>query len=262
MFTPDQVRALQTLVRIWSRERFAIIGASAMRWHLGERSRATHDIDLILGVTPERYPAGLEDESGWSRHPRREHTWIAHGNVTVDIVPAGEDESAAGILTWPESGSRMNLAGLRLALDRAVPVEVAAGLTVRMAPLELIALLKMVAFLDRPYERDRDLADIALILDEYVDAGDERRYGDEIFDHGLAYEEVSPFLLGRRLSAIVGPREKEAAAGFIDRIKGTDTPAQARMLSVAPAGWRRDPGELLVRIAALERGFEPGGERR
>lgn len=257
MFTADEVSALQTLIRIWSIERFALIGASAMRWHLGDRSRATHDIDLILGVSLDHYPAGLELASGWSRHPKREHTWIAPGDVYVDIVPAGADDDALNVLTWPESGFQMSLAGLRLALDQAVPIEAAPGLSIRVAPLEVIALLKMVSFLDRPYERDRDLEDIALILDEYIGAVDDRRYGDEILDLVLRYEEISPFLLGRKLAAIVNQREGEVVGRFFDLVGGVgdSTATQARMLAAAPASWHRDPEELLIRIAAFERGF-------
>jgi len=257
MFTADQVRALQTLVRIWSIERFALIGASAMQWHLGERSRATHDIDVILGVSLDRYPAGLDSESGWSRHLKREHTWVAPGDVYVDVVPAGTDEGALNVLIWPESGFQMNLAGLRLALDQAVPIEAVPGLIIRVAPLGVIALLKMVSFLDRPHERDRDLEDIALILDEYIDAADDRRYGDEILDLMLRYEEVSPFLLGRRLATLVGQREREAVVRFCELVQGVgdSTATQARMLAAAPPGWHREPEALMLRIAAFERGL-------
>lgn len=257
MFTTSEVSALQTLVRIWSMDRFALIGASAMRWHLGDRSRETRDIDLTLGVSLDRYPAGLESASGWSRHPRREHTWIAPGDVCLDIVPAGTDDDPQSVLTWPESGFRMSLAGLRLALDQAVPIEAAPGLTIRVAPLEVIALLKMVSFLDRPYERDRDLEDIALILDEYIDDADDRRYGDEILDLALRYEEVSPFLLGKRLTSIANHQESEVIGRFFDLVKGVgdSTATQARMLAAAPPNWHRDPEELLLRITAFERGL-------
>jgi predicted nucleotidyltransferase len=262
MFTTNEVSALQTLVRIWSIEEFALIGATAMRLHLGDRSRVTQDIDLALGVSLDRYPAGLESVSGWSRHPTREHRWIAPGDVYVDVVPAGEEDDGLNVLPWPESGIQMSLAGMRLALEQAVPIEAAPGLRVRLAPLEVIALLKMVSFLDRPHERDRDLEDIAVILDEYIAATDDRRYGDEILELALRYEEASPFLLGRKLASMVNQREREVVGRFIDRIKGVgdSTVTQARMLAAAPSSWHRDPEELLVRIAAFQRGFETGTE--
>ena len=161
------------------------------------------------------------------------------------------------MLRWPLSGLEMNLAGLRLAFEKAVAIEVVAGLAVRVAPVEVVAFLKMVAYLDRPQERDRDLADIAYILDEYVSASDDRRYSEEVLDVELTYDEISPFLLGKRLSAIVNEAEKQLILRFIGRVSNAGDPAagQARMLSVAPPGWRRDPDALLLRIMAFERGL-------
>ncbi len=257
MFSQDQVRALQTLVRLWSVERFVLIGASAIRLQTGDRSRETHDVDLILGVPFNRYPAGLNIEAGWSRHPKREHRWIGPQNVYVDVIPVGGEAEAQTSLTWPESGFEMTLTGMRLAMDRALTIQVAAGLMIRVAPLEVIALLKMVAYLDRPLERDRDLEDIAFILDEFIGARDDRRYADEILDLGLKFEEISPFLLGRSLAEFVNEQERKSVEEFIQLVKGVEdrTRTQAGMLVSAPLSWNRDPEELLVRIAAFERGF-------
>lgn len=224
-----------------------------MRW------RETRDLDLALAVTLDRYPAGLEREAGWSRDPRREERWIAPDGVYVDVIPAGDERTHPPVLKWPESGLQMNLAGMRLAFELGVTIEAAPGLTIRVAPLEALALLKMVGYLDRPHERERDLADIAYILDEYLGDSDERRYRDEVLDLELDYDEVSPFLLGRRLAGIVNEHEREAVLHFIGLVKraGEPTSTQARMLLGAPPSWRRDPEQLLLRIAAFERGFGP-----
>jgi predicted nucleotidyltransferase len=222
-----------------------------MKW------RETRDLDLALAVMLDRYPAGLEAEPGWSRHPTLEQRWIALGGVYVDIIPTGDERTHPPVLTWPVSGFQMNLAGMRLAFELGVTIEIAPGLAIRVAPLEVLALLKMVGYLDRPHERERDLADIAYILNDYVADADERRYGDEILDLGIAYDETSPFLLGRRLAGIVNEHESEAVLRFIELVKRTGDPTatQARMLVGAPPSWHRDPEELLLRIAAFERGF-------
>lgn len=257
MFSPGQMRALRTLGHIWSAERFVLIGASALRYWMGSRFRETQDLDLALAVTVEGYSAGLEKESEWSRHPKREQTWIAPGNVQIDVIPLGDDPNPATVLRWPQSGFEMSLAGMRLAFKFSVAIELAQDLTIRVAPLEVIALLKMVAYLDRPAERDRDLADIAYILDNYVTDLDERRYGDDVIDLGLTYDEVSPFLLGRRLAAIVDSQEREVIQRFIDLVShaGGTHATQARMLVGAPPSWHRDPEQLFLRSNAFERGF-------
>ena len=42
--------------------------------------------------------------------------------MKVDVVPAGPGLLDAGSLIWPESGYRMNLAGLRLAFEHHVRI--------------------------------------------------------------------------------------------------------------------------------------------
>ena len=152
----------------------------------------------------------------------------------------------------------MNLVGFRLAFEHAGYIEVERGLSVSVAPTEVIVLLKMVAYLDRPYARDRDLGDIAHILDDFIPATDGRRYGDDVFDADLTFEEVSPFLLGRRLAGIVNDAEKRLVLRFIERLVNAEDAAgaQARMLSVAPSRWHREPDALNLRLMALRRGLD------
>jgi predicted nucleotidyltransferase len=257
MFNSSQIDALRTLQEIWSDERFVLIGASAVRLLTGDRSRGTQDLDLMLEVSLDRYPAGLEAQPGWTRHPKREHTWIGPGSCLLDIVPCDREHGATS-LVWPETGSRMNLTGLRLAMDHAHSVEVAPGVSIRVATLEAIVLLKMVSFLDRPPERDRDLEDIAFLFDEYIGPQDNRRYEDHIFELGLQYDEISPFLLGKKLAEISSTQERRTMQEFMALIKSSDSTAQARMLALAPIRWRREPAELLLRIGAFERGFRSG----
>lgn len=255
MFSSVQVEALRTLLRLWSADRFVLIGASALGCWTDMRWRQTRDLDLALAATVEEYPAGLDREPGWSRDSRQEQRWRGPGDVLVDIIPVQRDGQSE-ILRWPVSGFEMSLAGLGLAFEKAVPVEIAQGLTVRVAPVHVIAFLKMVAFLDRPQERGRDLADVAHILDEYISDVDERRYSDEIVDLGLTYDEVSPFLLGKDLGRILNEKEKHLFTRFTEALIRTSgsTASQAQMLAVAPDAWHRDPDELLLRINALRRG--------
>jgi predicted nucleotidyltransferase len=157
----------------------------------------------------------------------------------------------------------MDLAGLRLAFDHALSVEIEPGFTVRVAPREVVAVLKMAAYMDRPHDRERDLDDIAYILNDYVGDDDDRRFGEDVLDLQLGYDEVSPFLLGKRLATITNERERAIVRKFTTLVRSEDNPSntQARMVAAAPPGWRGDPSEMLNRIAAFERGFGPT-ERR
>jgi len=257
IFSAEQIEVLRNLTRMWSRTPFVLIGASAMNVRMGRRCRETYDLDFVLAVPLARYPAGLESAPGWSRDPRNEQSWRAPGEVRVDIIPVGDGEADRGALTWPRAGIEMSLTGIRLAFDCAVTIHPAPSLEILVAPLEVLVLLKMVAYLDRPSERERDLADIALLLTDYVGDTNDRRYDDDILDLGLNFQEISPYLLGRDLSKVVNRVEREAVMRFLEVIRRTDDSmaAQARMLRHAPASWRRDPEQLIVRIAAFERGF-------
>jgi predicted nucleotidyltransferase len=256
-FTPAQVNVLRSLVRLWTPERFVVIGASALACFMDMRWRMTQDLDLSLAAPLHGYAAGLESLPGWSPDRLMEHHWHAPGDVRVDIVPADADLLRKGELVWPKSGQRMSLVGFRLAFNQSVPLPAAPDLSVRVAPTPVVLLLKMVAYLDRPGERERDLEDIGYILEEFVGGAPPDRFSDEVLERGLAYEEVSPFLLGRKVSAIINHAEREVVVRFLGAIEDENNPtgAQALMVRLGPPAWRRDPAELLRRLDALKRGF-------
>ncbi|OGC00949.1 MAG: hypothetical protein A3G35_15785 [candidate division NC10 bacterium RIFCSPLOWO2_12_FULL_66_18] len=150
-----------------------------------------------------------------------------------------------------------SLVGFRLAFEHGVPVPVAPDLNVKIAPTPVVLLLKMVAYLDRPGERERDLEDIGYILEEFVGGAAPGRFSDEVLERGVAYEEVSPFLLGRKVTAIVNHAEREVVLRFLAAIEDENNPTGAQMLMarLSPPSWRRDPAEPLRRLEAFKQGF-------
>ena len=57
-------------------------------------------------------------------------------------------------------------------------------------------VLKMSAYLDKPWEWETDLADIAHILQAFVGPDADQRWSPEVVEQDLDYEEVGPYLLG------------------------------------------------------------------
>src|SRR6267142_4639694 len=129
-----------------------------------------------------------------------------------DILPAGPNLRRAGTLRWPRSGNEMSLLGQRLAFEQARDVQVASDFSIRVAPVPVVCVLKMVAYQDRPQARARDLEDLAHIFDEYVPADDQRRYSDEVPEAGIDFEVVSAFLLGRDIGALVNSEERASSS--------------------------------------------------
>lgn len=250
-FTAAQTRAIEALARLWGPDRqFVLVGASAIACHL-EHARGTADLDVAVAVAEDELPLGMDKLPGWRRHPQREHEWHGPGDVRVDVVPAGPALTARGYFDWP-SGHRMTLAGFEHAFVRKRDLELGAACTLAVADLAVIALLKVVAYLDRGVEREHDLTDLALIIDQYVAADDDRRWSDEVVELQVPYDLVGAFLLGRDLAGFVTARDRANLERFVGIARGDET--ATRLARLAPIGWGRSEAGVLERLSWLAAG--------
>ena len=87
---PEQKETLRQLSELWRDTPFVLIGANALALQIDLEWRQTNDLDFVLSIALEDYPAGLANLPGWRRRPREgEHAWLSPSGVNVDIVPAG-----------------------------------------------------------------------------------------------------------------------------------------------------------------------------
>jgi len=251
-FTPEQASALRRLHTIWPEEKLVVIGATAIGCHLEFLWRKTQDLDLTIAADIDECRQSLERLPGWVRHERVEQAWTAPGDVRIDIVPANAAALESGRIYWP-SGSTMSAVGLRAAFAANVRLDVGEGIFARVASAAAITILKMAASLDRP-DRERDLADLAYLMDGIVGNDDAERWSDPVLD--LDYELVSPFLLGRRVAAIADVRERAVVGRFLAKLADpSDRSAyHARMVSSGPREWREGDAAI-ARLNAFRRGF-------
>lgn len=256
-FSAGQIAALRALLELWPDKPVTLVGASALGCAMDMRWRTTYDLDVSVAISIKEYPAGLETLVGWSRHPALEHEWLAPQNIKVDIIPAGPELLKAGRLVWPESGMEMSLIAFRLAFEYSETIAIARDLSVQVAPVPVIAVLKTLAYQDRPTERRADLEDLAYILEDYLPPEAEERFSEKVIRLNLSYEETSSFLLGQRIAAIANDPEKQAVLKFISKVEDDEDPhgTQARMASLGPPRWNRDPETLLQRIRAFKLGL-------
>ena len=256
-FGATQVEALNTLQQVWSKERIVLIGASALGCFIDMRWRQTYDLDLSVSISVEEYASDLKKLRGWIPDPQFEPRWVAPGGVRIDIIPAGSGLLSAGELVWPRSGVRMSLIGLRLAFENNEKLRLAENLEVRIAKMPVIAILKMIAYQDKPAERQRDLADLAYLLEEFLSDDDPRRFDDEVFRQGLAYEETSAFFLGKEIGRIVNEAERAKVNSFLDilRDESHSSLAQSKMLISAPASWQKDQHILFRKLDVFAQGM-------
>lgn len=239
--------------------RAILIGATALMARLDAPLAKTTDLDLVVLCDTDEAETRLLEHTDWSRSAALEHGWHAAGNVRLDVIPAGPRALAQGEIVWT-SGRRMSLLGVRHAVDRSELVELADGFHWQVPSVPAIALLKMAAYEDRPAERDRDLGDLAMILEYWPPPDDRRRFDPLAGMNELDYDERGPFLLGAELRAHADARERDLVCSFASRvIDGLDgSHALTRMLESAPSTWNRRPEELIGRMRALLLGL---GER-
>lgn len=214
--------------------------------------RETDDLDLCVLVADERIQAVLSSSGEWqaTTFPIR---WvhIATG-MCVDIIAAPPGDESPLVLSTDHELSRVGMGRLEEAAH-SVPGLAA---TVRFAPVAAIVLLKIVAWLDRPSERQKDLADIRLILEHYeneIEIEDESLRTDRLIDAwqtradlDFSLAEMGAWLLGKDMAQLASPGARQAVRTFVER--NCEAPEDA----INPD----DP--FVVLLPCLLRGFEEG----
>ncbi len=224
-----------------------VIGAVAYRLWVDDQYRTTEDVDLVVGLDLVDLVRLTEPliAAGWRQDPRREHRWISPRHARIDLLPAGAEARRDRYLDWPLAETRMSLVGFDHVFKDAVERELAPGLVARVVPLVLLTLLKIVSYLDQPAVRQKDLDDVAAIVDVYGEDG-ERRFSDDVLDAGVEYSEAGAYLLGRDLARLCTERdERDAVDRFLhstsqhDESEERDAKAArfARQCAALARGW-------------------------
>jgi predicted nucleotidyltransferase len=108
---------------------------------------------------------------------------------------------------WPRSELSMSLVGFDHVFSRCVGVELSPGILCNVAPLPVIAFLKITAYLEDRHRRAKDLDDLKLLLGRYA-SGTERIFSDDVFSAHLEdIDLASAFLLGLDIKAFAEPEE-------------------------------------------------------
>lgn len=214
--TPHQRAALADVRTAWPDAKVALVGALALACHI-RLQRLTDDLDLVVAITADALPGPLAARSSWTPHPKMEHRFFYRRDTTVDILPAAPELIAQGYIAWP-SGHRMSLVGFDLVFAHGAELDLGDATPLWVPSAATIALLKMCAWLDKPHERQKDLSDLAQLLDAYVGEDDDRRWSDDVIAHDLDFDDVSPFLLGRDLRAIRRDHHQPAIASFLEKV--------------------------------------------
>ena len=154
------------------------------------------------------------------RPPGSEHKY------KVDLIPFGGIETSPNTIAWPPDMSvMMSVAGYSDALAAAITVEVCPGISIAVASLPGIAILKLFAWADRRQENPKDAIDLVSLLRSYHEAGNESRIYEE--EGGLAALETAGYdielagawLLGNDAAAMVSAQTNRSLRELLTGIK-------------------------------------------
>jgi len=220
---------------------YFIVGATARDMILSmgygiEISRATADIDLGINVSSwdefNQLKEALTNTGRFSEHRARQRL-IYDNSIPVDIVPFGAISNADGNIRWPpDQDEVMNIVGFEDAFKLAQPVRLREEppLDINFASPLGLAVMKLIAWVDRNTAGNKDAIDLATVLRTYLDAGNrERLYNDhpdlltEDFDYVLAGAE----LLGRDIASSVSSPTKRLIIEILRQ--ETDVDSQSRL---------------------------------
>ena len=155
----------------------------------------------------------------------------------------------SGSIIWPASQFKMSLAGFDHVFASAVEVNLPGGMTLRVAPPLVTTLLKIIAWVDDPYRRAKDLQDIRIVLRCYEQDSD-RLFSDAVFDAELLdFEFANAFLLGLDMRALAISEDARYVDQFLGRLLVQD--GEGRFDDESDFGMKSFRGQ----INAFRKGF-------
>lgn len=153
---------------------YYLVGASAIALELLTQgikpSRGTKDIDFAVMISSiseyEKISVSLEVR-GFKKVSAPWTFYSEKFKVAIDLLPFGEIEEYY-TLNFNERQTDLHVLGFREILEEAVQVGIEEKIA-NIPPLPGMVILKIIAWSDRPEDRENDLSDILKIIQHYYD---------------------------------------------------------------------------------------------
>jgi len=195
---------------------YYLIGVSAIALELLKKgvkpSRGTKDIDFAIMISSINEYQNLSDSLVKAGFNKVKAPWTFYHerfNIVIDLLPFGEIEEQ-DTAQFNERYTDLHVLGFKEVLEHPDKVQIE-EMIVNIPPLPGMVVLKLVAWSDRPEERENDLSDILRIIEHYFEHN-----LDEIveFHHDTFPEDgfdpliVSAEILGRNAKSYIEKSDK------------------------------------------------------
>lgn len=189
---------------------YFLIGAQALKVHFIMQglkpSRGTRDIDFAIMVdSRERYNSIMDALKSRcfkeTKDPYRLN--FKNGTTVIDLLPFGQIEQDYTV-NFDERKIEFSVLGLRELNDELKDYYILEdqSISLPIAPLHGIFILKLLSWNDNKYDRIKDLADLAEIIESYWEFVDEEAFSKhhDLFDDKYFQEsKAGARILGRHL---------------------------------------------------------------
>jgi predicted nucleotidyltransferase len=177
--------------------------------------RATNDIDFAVQVESWAQLDRLKRkliETGDYKASRDIHRLLLNNVFPVDIVPYGALSDSYSIAWPPDYDVTMSVEGFHESFQNSIGVNLQnePPIVVQVASLEGLALLKIISWDENPNIRNKDAVDLFIIMNNYIDAGNEDRFYSEIGElvdkndkFNQDYDTLSAIFLGRTIAMML-----------------------------------------------------------
>lgn len=189
---------------------YYLIGVSAITLELLKKgikpSRGTKDIDFAIMISSMEQYERLGDTLVQHGFNRVKAPWTFYSeqyNIAIDILPYGKIEEQHTV-QFNQRYSDLHVLGFKEVLEETEKVEIE-EIIVNIPPLPGMIILKLVAWSDRPEERENDLADILRIIEHYFDHNFDEivELHNDTFDDEFDQLLISAEVLGRKARNIL-----------------------------------------------------------
>ncbi len=210
---------------------FYIIGATARDIiltgiHKQASTRRTADLDIAIAIKDwdkfDQISKELCNIDGFHKSNKQKQLFWYKRDFKLDIVPFGEVAKADNNIYWPpEEVFAMSVVGFTEVANNTLEITIDNDLSVKVASLPGIFILKLAAFNDRKNETNKDADDLAFIIKNYLEINIERAVAEhyDIYD-ALKFNTFTAgaTLLARDIKTILGGNE-ETVNTFIQIIE-------------------------------------------
>lgn len=196
---------------------YYVIGALARDiWYSKENklSRATRDADFAILVGTERQfeevKEYLKANKGFQDSKGNLYVLFSPNGYQVDILPFGAIEIDEKVQIAGTGLTSISVNGFSEVYNSGTAeVQLDTGHRFKVASLSSIILLKLIAYDDRPEQRDKDGRDVGSILEHYFDLEAERIYEhhSDLFtetEKDNELQNIAATVIGREIKITIG----------------------------------------------------------